>query len=50
MLLFNQLKLNQIEEYVVHDNLKCKNALEKINFQYEETMRECEVKNVFAGV
>ena len=42
---FNQLNLNRIEGYVVSDNMKCKNALEKINFQYEGTMRECEVKN-----
>ena len=41
---FYQLGLNRIEGYVVSDNLKCKNALEKINFTYEGTMRECEVK------
>lgn len=42
---FNQLDLNRIEGFVDHDNVKCKNALEKINFQYEGTMRECEIKN-----
>lgn len=42
---FTTLDLNRIEGYVVSDNIKCKNALEKINFQYEGTMRECEVKN-----
>lgn len=42
---FTNLKLNRIEGYVLNDNTKCKNALEKINFTYEGTMRECEVKN-----
>lgn len=42
---FSDLGLNRIEGYVVSDNKKCKNALEKINFSYEGTMRECEVKN-----
>lgn len=42
---FTTLNLNRIEGYVVSDNIKCKNALEKINFQYEGTMRECEIKN-----
>ncbi len=42
---FNTMGLNRIEGYVVSDNHKCKRALEKINFTYEGTMRECEVKN-----
>ena len=42
---FTNLGLNRIEGYVVHDNLKCKKALEKINFRFEGTMRECEIKN-----
>lgn len=42
---FTVLNLNRIEGYVVSDNVKCKNALEKINFKYEGTMRECEIKN-----
>jgi len=42
---FKNLKLNRIEGYVVSENKKCKSALEKINFQYEGTMRECEIKN-----
>jgi len=42
---FDRLNLNRIEGYVVHENIKCKSALEKINFTYEGTMRECEVKN-----
>ncbi|WP_103865900.1 GNAT family N-acetyltransferase [Aquimarina sp. I32.4] len=42
---FTKLDLNRIEGYVVSDNEKCKNGLEKINFTYEGTMRECEIKN-----
>lgn len=42
---FSDLGLNRIEGYVVSDNLKCKRGLEKINFTYEGTMREAEVKN-----
>ncbi len=42
---FTDLDLNRIEGYVVSDNTNCKKALEKINFTYEGTMRESEVKN-----
>ena len=42
---FTTLNLNRIEGYVFSQNSKCKNALEKINFTYEGTMRECEIKN-----
>jgi len=42
---FTELNLNRIEGFVVSDNTKCKRALEKINFTYEGTMRESEVKN-----
>lgn len=42
---FTELKLNRIEGFVVSENIKCKSALEKINFRYEGTMRECEIKN-----
>lgn len=42
---FEVLNLNRIEGYVVSDNHKCKRALEKINFQHEGTMRQCEMKN-----
>ena len=42
---FEKLGLNRIEGYVVSGNRKCKSALEKIDFTYEGTMRECEVKN-----
>ena len=42
---FNELGLNRIEGYVLNDNVKCKRALEKINFTFEGTMREFEIKN-----
>ena len=42
---FETLGLNRIEGFVVSDNIKCKKGLEKIHFQYEGTMRECEIKN-----
>ena len=42
---FENLDLNRIEGYVSSENNKCKRALEKINFEYEGTMRECEIKN-----
>ena len=42
---FTKLELNRIEGFVISENTKCKSALEKINFQYEGTMRECEIKN-----
>lgn len=42
---FSKLNLNRIEGYVVSENIKCKNALEKINFTFEGTIRESEYKN-----
>lgn len=41
---FDTLGLNRIEGFVVGDNLKCKRALEKINFSFEGRMRESEIK------
>jgi len=42
---FDKLNLNRIEGYVDSNNQKCKTALQKINFTYEGTMREVEIKN-----
>lgn len=42
---FETLNLHRIEGQVLSDNHKCRRALEKVNFTYEGTMRECEVKN-----
>ncbi len=41
---FTDLALNRIEGYVDAENKKCKRGLEKINFTYEGTMREYEIK------
>jgi len=42
---FEQLKLHRIEGFVETDNQACINAIEKLGFTYEGTMKECEVKN-----
>lgn len=42
---FNELGLNRIEGFVDSENIKCKKALSKINFQYEGTMREAEYED-----
>lgn len=42
---FEELNLHRIEGYVDHDNANCKKGLAKMNFQYEGTMRDCEIKN-----
>lgn len=42
---FEQLGLHRIEGLVEHDNTNCKRAMQKLDFQYEGTMRDCEIKN-----
>ena len=42
---FNTLKLHRIEGFVETDNTNCKNALAKLEFQHEGTMKDCEIKN-----
>lgn len=42
---FSQLKLNRIEGFVETDNNKCKKAMSKLDFQFERTIKNCEVKN-----
>ena len=42
---FNQLGLHRIEGFVESSNENCKKALAKLNFEYEGTMKDCEVKN-----
>lgn len=42
---FDSMGLHRIEGFVEHDNTKCKAALRKIDFEYEGTMRNCEVKD-----
>jgi ribosomal-protein-alanine N-acetyltransferase len=42
---FNNLGLHRIEGLVETDNLNCKKAMKKLDFKYEGTMRDCEMKN-----
>ena len=42
---FNKLGLHRIEGFVEAENINCKNAMAKLDFQSEGTMRDCEIKN-----
>jgi ribosomal-protein-alanine N-acetyltransferase len=42
---FNNLGLHRIEGFVESDNNNCKNGLKYLDFDFEGTMRDCEVKN-----
>ncbi|WP_395047278.1 GNAT family N-acetyltransferase [Flavobacterium sp.] len=42
---FDNLELHRIEGFVESENKNCKNAMAKLDFQYEGTMKECEIKN-----
>ncbi len=42
---FDSLGLHRIEGLVESDNLNCKNAMKKLDFIHEGTMRDCEIKN-----
>lgn len=42
---FDKLGLHRIEGFVESDNFNCKNAMAKLDFQYEGTMKDCEIKN-----
>jgi ribosomal-protein-alanine N-acetyltransferase len=42
---FDNLELQRIEGFVESENMNCKNAMAKLDFQYEGTMKECEFKN-----
>lgn len=42
---FNELGLHRIEGFVESSNQNCKNAMAKLDFQHEGTMKDCEVKN-----
>lgn len=42
---FDTLGLHRIEGIVETENNNCKNAMAKLDFQYEGTMKECEIKN-----
>ena len=42
---FNNLELHRIEGFVETENNKCKKAMTKLDFEYEGTMKDCEIKN-----
>lgn len=42
---FDKLGIHRIEGIVETENLLCKKAMEKLKFNHEGTMRECEIKN-----
>lgn len=42
---FNNLGLHRIEGFVESDNTNCKNAMAKLDFHHEGTMKDCEIKN-----
>lgn len=42
---FEELALHRIEGFIDADNQNCKRAMAKLDFQYEGTMRDCEMKN-----
>jgi [ribosomal protein S5]-alanine N-acetyltransferase len=42
---FENLGLHRIEGIVETENKNCKNAMAKLDFQHEGTMKECEIKN-----
>ncbi len=42
---FDKLKLHRIESLVETENKNCKSVMSKLAFQYEGTMKDCEVKN-----
>jgi [ribosomal protein S5]-alanine N-acetyltransferase len=42
---FDNLGLHRIEGLVETDNMNCKKAMKKLNFNHEGTMRDCEIKN-----
>ena len=42
---FDQIGLHRIEGFVETENQNCKNAIIKLGFKHEGTMKECEIKN-----
>lgn len=42
---FNDLELHRIEGFVESENKNCKSVMAKLDFQYEGTMKDCEIKN-----
>ena len=42
---FDRVGLHRIEGFVESKNQNCKKAMAKLDFQYEGTMKDCEMKN-----
>ena len=42
---FDRMQLHRIEGFVESENVRCKNAMAKLPFHHEGTMRDCEMKN-----
>jgi len=42
---FSELGLHRIEAFVETENTACKNAMRKLGFMLEGTMRDCEIKD-----
>lgn len=42
---FDKLGLHRIEGFVETENTNCKNAMAKLDFQHEGTVKDCEIKN-----
>lgn len=42
---FEKLGLHRIEGFVESDNINCKNAMAKLDFRHEGTMKDREIKN-----
>ena len=42
---FEEMGLHRIEGLVESDNMNCKNAMKKLDFTYEGTLRDYEIKN-----
>ena len=42
---FDHLGLHRIEGFVETDNMNCKKAMHKLDFNHEGTMKDCEIKN-----
>lgn len=42
---FEKLGLHRIEGFVETNNINCKKAMAKLDFEHEGTMKDCEIKN-----
>lgn len=42
---FEELGIHRVEGFVESENRNCKNAMAKLDFQHEGTMKDCEMKN-----